>query len=167
MKKPLFPYILILTAAFSLLAMVSSEEKDIQPTASDFIKTEWLIGTWEHKTSKGSSFESWVKINDKELAGKSYALDGKDTQVFETIQLVEKDETLFYIPTVNNQNKGLPVSFLLKSISEEKMVFENPKHGFPQVISYTRLSADSLVAEISGSRNGMNTFRVFPMRRVR
>lgn len=57
-------------------------------------KAMWLIGTWENKTSRGSVYESWKKINESELAGKSYAVKGTDTIIFETVQLKARREQL-------------------------------------------------------------------------
>lgn len=130
-------------------------------------KAEWLIGTWENKTPKGSVFETWTKINDHELSGKSYLVKEKDTVVFETIQLVEEQDKLFYIPLVKNQNKGLPVRFTGTATLETHLVFENPHHDFPQKISYTKTKSDSLVAEISGMRNGQLRKQTFLMKRVK
>ena len=89
-------------------------------------KAEWLIGTWENKTPKGSIYETWSKASDNELTGKSYIVKEQDT-----------------------------------------IVFENPQHDFPQIISYTKINADSLVAEISGSKNGQELKQTFPMKRVK
>ena len=72
----------------------------------DIKKTQWLIGTWENKTLKGTIYETWKKISDNELSGMSYIVKDKDTIVFETIRLVQEQEVLFYIPTVKNQNDG-------------------------------------------------------------
>lgn len=130
-------------------------------------KAYWLLGTWENKTSRGSIYETWEKQNETTFYGKSYTLREEDTVVFENIQLVQKQEGLFYIPVVKNQNQGNPVSFTLRTISEHEMIFENPKHDFPQRISYTRIATDSLVAVISGTRNGQECFQRFPMRRVK
>lgn len=129
-------------------------------------KAEWLIGTWENKTPQGSIYETWEKVNDHSFSGKSYVLKEKDTTVFETISLIEDQDSLFYIPTVENQNNGLPVRFTAKSISEYKLVFENPQHDFPQIITYTRVHPDSLIAEISGINNGMERKLTFPMKRL-
>ena len=128
-------------------------------------KAEWLIGTWENKTPRGSIYETWEKVSDRTFSGKSYILKEKDTTVFETISLFEDQDSLFYIPTVENQNDGLPVRFTAKSISENQLVFENLKHDFPQIITYTRVNPDSLVAEISGINNGMERKLTFPMKR--
>ncbi|MCZ6703881.1 MAG: DUF6265 family protein [Ignavibacteria bacterium] len=136
-------------------------------TEKQIKKAEWLIGTWENKTSRGSIFETWNRVNDNELSGKSYILKDKDTIVFETIRLLQENDILFYIPVVNNQNDGLPVRFTSKTISDTKLVFENLKHDFPQLISYSKINTDSLVAEISGIKNGQERKQTFPMKRVK
>jgi len=38
-------------------------------------------------------------------------------------KLVQEQTGLFYIPTVKNQNEGLPVRFAAKTISETQLVF--------------------------------------------
>lgn len=134
---------------------------------NDIKKAEWLIGTWENKTKKGSLYETWKKANDNELYGKSYMVKEKDTVAFEAIRIVQEQDGLFYIPTVKNQNGDLPVRFAIKTISETVMVFENSRHDFPQVISYTKINADSLVAQISGTKNGQARKQTFPMKRMK
>ncbi|RPD39365.1 DUF6265 family protein [Chitinophaga barathri] len=130
-------------------------------------KAAWLIGTWENKTSRGVTYETWNKLNEDEFQGKSYALKGKDTVVFETVQLLQKNDRLYYIPVVTGQNAGLPVTFTLKQGMGAQLVFENPAHDFPQTVSYQQINADSLVAEISGNKNGQFRKISFPMRRVK
>lgn len=139
----------------------------IAKTNNDISKTQWLVGTWENKTSRGSMFETWYKLSDKELKGKSYMVKEKDTMVFENLQLLQEGEKLFYIPMVKNQNNGLPVRFAAKTISNTQLIFENPQHDFPQVISYTKIHADSLVAEISGTKQGKERKQTFWMKRVK
>src|SRR5690606_21013709 len=107
----------------------------------------WLIGTWENTKAKGSVYETWSKSDVNEFSGKSYMVKEQDTIVFENIRLVREQNKLFYIPTVKNQNENLPVRFIAKTISETQLVFENLQHDFPQIISYTRINADSLLAE--------------------
>lgn len=137
----------------------------VQPK-SHLQKTEWLIGTWENKTPRGIIYETWKKTNKNELAGKSYIIKENDTIVFENIRLVQEQNELYYIPIVKNQNEGMPVRFAVKTISETQMIFENPKHDFPQIISYTKISSDSLVAEILGTKNGQERKQTFPMKRM-
>lgn len=153
-------YVTLLFGIFMVGASTSKQFVDMH-------KANWLIGTWENKTQKGSVYETWSKTSDREFSGKSYILQGKDTVVFETILLKQDHDTVFYIPSVKSQNGGLPVRFSGKIVSDTQLVFENLKHDFPQVIIYTRVSADSLVAVISGTRNGQNSQQRFPMKRVR
>ena len=74
---------------------------------------------------------------------------------------------MFYIPTVKNQNAGLPVSFATKNISQTQLVFENQQHDFPQIISYTKINTDSLLAEIKGTKNGKERKEIVSMKRIK
>jgi len=134
---------------------------------SDIKKAEWLIGTWENKTSKGSIYETWNKKSKTVFSGKSYIVKEKDTIVFENIQLVQEKGSLFYIPAVKNQNGGLPVRFVATISTEKQLVFENLQHDFPQIISYTKTGENTLIAEISGTKNGQERSQFFPMKRVK
>lgn len=153
----------ITSACVGLIILISWQF----PCENSIDKIKWLMGTWENKSSRGSIYETWTKVSATEMNGKSYALKDLDTIFFETIKLVQEPEGLFYIPTVKNQNDMLPVIFTLKSISESEMIFENPDHDFPQMISYSLIEPDSLVAEISGIKNGNLRKQQFPMKRIR
>jgi len=131
-----------------------------------FFKVDWLIGTWEIKSSKGAVYETWKKNRNYEFEGKSYIIRNSDTIVLETIKLIMESDDIFYIPTVKNQNKGLPVRFEAKTFSKDSLLFVNKEHDFPQNISYRRITKDSLVAKISGVVNNQNRSRTFRMRRV-
>lgn len=130
-------------------------------------KAAWLLGTWELKTKESTFYETWAKESDSVFKGKSYTLEGKDTVVLEVIQLVQESEGLFYIPAVKDQNEGMPVYFKASALTAKEMVFDNPKHDFPQKISYRQISSDSMIAVISGKINGQNQSREFPMKRTR
>lgn len=156
MKKKILFFAVVLASFESCIAQQTNKIK----------QAEWLIGTWENKTAEGSVYESWVKQNDSVLVGKSYMLKGKDTVVFESVRLVQEQANLFYIPIVKDQNNGLPVRFALKTISNGKMVFENPTHDFPQLILYTKTGTDSLIAEISGIEKGKQHKETYRMQRI-
>lgn len=128
---------------------------------------EWLIGTWENNTHRGKVYESWQKAAYGRLHGKSFAVQSGDTLVFETVLLTKEQDVLYYIPTVPNQNHGQAVRFKSTKITADQLTFENPEHDFPQIITYTRIHRDSLVAEISGIRQGQVRKQTFPMRRIK
>lgn len=156
-------YLLLLTAsACNNSPSIHGGLKDHHQLAS----AGWLVGLWVYESPKGNIYESWKKLNDSLLVGRSYSIVGNDTITGEEISMVELNGEVNYIPTVKDQNEGLPVKFKLTSISEGILVFENPAHDFPQRISYQSIAADSLVAEVSGPMNGTQKSQRFPMHRA-
>jgi len=161
MKK--FLLILIISSASSAYMAFAQQ----RTWHSQLKKAGWLIGEWKNQTLKGQSVESWKKLNDSTLLGKSYVLRGTDTVSVEHIRLEEHHGNLYYIPTVKNQNEGKPVTFTMTTSSADHFVFENPEHDFPQKITYNRINKDSLVAEISGTYKGKQRAIKFPMGRIK
>lgn len=137
----------------------------IQTDSGKLEIAEWLIGTWENQTPRGTIYEEWSHSGTHEFSARSYRIAENDTIVFETIRLVAAGQELHYIPTVRNQNEGQPVVFKSEKLEENHMLFANPEHDFPQYISYTRIGADSLVAEIYGKINGQDRRMAFRMRK--
>lgn len=127
-------------------------------------QADWLIGTWQNKSPEGLLVEKWQKRNDSTYTGKTYFLAGKDTTFAESFVLQQRAGKLYYIPTVKNQNGGKPVTFTQKGTG---LVFENPKHDYPQKLTYKQVKPDSLVAEISGVSKGKFKSEKFPMGRVK
>ncbi len=128
---------------------------------------EWLLGSWENISPGGNYTESWKRLCDTVYNGGSWFVRGNDTLSSEQVTLEQRAGELFYIPVVKDQNQGNPVMFRLSGVASKSFRFENSNHDFPQVISYTQINSDSLVAEISGSENGKNRSELFPMRRKR
>ncbi len=58
------------------------------------------------------------------------------------------------------------MTFKLNDTIEKKLVFQNPKNNFPQKISYTQITKDSLVIEISGIQQGKPSTEKFSMKRI-
>lgn len=156
-------YLKLTIACASLLGVLNCSAQQ----TNQLQKSNWLIGTWESKTKHGSIFEAWMMQSESEFRGKSYMLNKADTVVFEQIQLLAENNTLFYIPTLTNQNKGLPVRFALKSSTDSSLLFENSSHDFPQLISYQKIGVDSLFAEVSGTSKGKARSEKFRMKRVK
>ena len=125
----------------------------------------WLIGTWENKSEEGDMVETWAKNNDSLYSGSSYFIKGKDTLHSESIQLTQKADVVLYTPTVKGQNNNQPISFQLTKQTPKQLVFENPKHDFPQKIVYQQITADSLVATISGMQQGKASSESFSMKK--
>lgn len=147
----------------------SSSDNSIKAKHGDVKKLKeaaWIIGSWQMATSTGSLYENWREASDTLLVGKSFSVKNADTVLIESINIVEHGGEIDYIPTVRDQNEGLPIKFRLTYIDSNKLVFENMEHDFPQQIIYVAISRDSLIAEISGTINGEHRFRKFPMKRI-
>jgi CubicO group peptidase (beta-lactamase class C family) len=120
-------------------------------TVNDF---SWLLGTWKHESATSTTYESWRKLSDKTLEGESWRVN-KTTQqkVFgEALLLAEMGGEIFYLPKTSDN--PMPVAFKLTQSNAQEVVFENPKHDFPQKIHY-KLNADGTVtARVEGQLGG-------------
>ncbi|WP_395046866.1 DUF6265 family protein [Flavobacterium sp.] len=154
--------ILILTLVFTAC---KNETKETSKAYEQLDKANWLLGEWGNTTKESDFTENWTKKSDSTFVGVSYVLVANDTVFYETVVLEQKNDSLFYTVSVKDQNKEKPVSFYLTISSKNELVFENPKHDFPNKIIYTKVAKDSLVAEISGIQNGKEAKEAFPMKR--
>ncbi|PXY42449.1 hypothetical protein DMB65_03710 [Flavobacterium cheongpyeongense] len=145
-----------------MVTIVSCQKKETAEKGKIKL-ADWLIGNWENTSTDGKLTENWQKVNDSTFSATSHFIKGKDTLHFENIVLAQKGETLTYIATVKGQNEDKPVSFPSTSESNTKLVFENPKHDYPQKITYTKGANSTLVAEITGKLNGKVTTERFIM----
>jgi hypothetical protein len=152
------------TLILLLLAIVSCKNSETNEKEK-IKKTNWLLGKWENKVDEGVLSENWKRLNDSTFQAESFFIKEKDTLHFESITLQQKGEELFYNATVKGQNNDKPVTFNMTSETDKKLVFENPKHDYPQKITYTLINKDSLVAEISGIQLGKPSSEKFGMKK--
>jgi len=161
-------YLFLIVVSATFLSCNNSNTENNKPfTYSELYNVSWLIGKWQNITSDGSYIEIWEKQNDSTYSGISFFVAGTDTTATETISIEQKGNNIFFIPTVVNQNKGQKVTFNLTVLSANQFIFENPMHDFPQKITYTQISTDSFLAEISGMMNENYSSQKFPMSRVK
>ncbi|MFV8442767.1 DUF6265 family protein [Flavobacterium sp. LB2P44] len=150
-----------------LLLAISACKKSDSNKNEKIKAANWLLGNWENKSAEGNLTETWRKVNDSTFQAQSYFIKEKDTLHFESITLQQKGEQLTYTATVKGQNNDKPVAFLLTTTTEKQLVFENPKHDYPQKISYTHITPDGLVAKISGIQQGKPSTEQFSMKKIK
>jgi hypothetical protein len=143
--KQLLPVLLSVVLIFSAFSILK------KPAIHD---AKWMLGRWENVSPQGTTVEAWKKQNDTLYTGYSHFIVGKDTVFSERLRIEQHGNDLLYIPTVVGQNEGKPVVFKVSLHTKKQVVFENPLHDFPQKISYSHPTKDSLVAEISGTDKG-------------
>ncbi len=166
------PLSIVVLAA--LLSACGKKEATETPTdrpsekASSFLNAaSWLEGRWENHSKDGVLSEIWERKNDSLYQGASCFVTHNDTVFAEKVDLVQKaDGHLYYIVSVAGQNDEKPVPFQRTSGTETMMVFENPTHDYPTRIAYERREGDSLVATISGQKDGKPKSEIFRMKKV-
>ena len=147
-----------------------AEKKETPVKAVQYEKldsTQWLLGNWFNRSKDGEATEIWEKLNDSTFSAESFVIAGNDTVFYESVKLQERNKDIHYVVSVKEQNNEAPVSFKLVSVDGSKLVFENPAHNFPSRITYTRLTDDSLYAEISGMVKGQERKEGFPFKKIK
>jgi len=161
--------VLCLSAIFMIAAVSCKKQTVIEKTEqsekqfSELEKANWFLGRWENNSDEGNLSESWKKLNDSTFFGESYFVIKSDTVFAEHVSLEQRNGKLSYVVTVPNQNDEKPVAFELTSAEGNSLVFENPKHDYPNKIIYNHVGTDSLVAEIRGLKKGKEKNEFFRM----
>ncbi|MDH4473068.1 MAG: DUF6265 family protein [Fluviicola sp.] len=166
MKKIVFSFTIIalLAACADEQSTSESTESTNKPAYEGHKQASWLLGRWENNSDQGNLSEVWEKKNDSLYIGTSYFEINGDTVFNESVELIEKDGVLNYIVSISEGDQG-PVPFKLTKSSDTELVFENPKHDFPQMITYTH-KGDSVIAIISGKEKGKPKKEVFAMKKT-
>ncbi len=66
--------------------------------------------------------------------------------------MVRDDDEILYLATIPRQNAGRTVRFS-QTQSGDRVVFENPVHDFPRIITYEKISAAKIQVELSDGDN--------------
>ncbi len=123
-----------------------------QKLSSNLSDLKWLIGTWQMEKKNGLLTETWQQTNDSTFDESSYLQKTSgEKKLLENVQIVFRENNLYYIPTVSDQNNQQPVKFLITSTSNNKFIAEDPDHDFPKRIVYEMINPDSIHARIDGS----------------
>ena len=155
---------LVILGLIVLTSCKKENKTEAAVTDKNIDKATWFIGEWGNKSKEGELTERWKKVNDSVYFGESYfVVNEKDTVFGEHVNLEDKNGKLSFIVTVPGQNDELPVTFEMTSSSENQIIFENPKHDYPNKIVYNKVGNDSLVAEIFGTKKGKMASEKFLM----
>ncbi len=149
-----------------LITLISCDSKK-SDSKNGLTQFEWMEGEWMDSTSDGKMVEIWNRINDSTFVGSSIYMAGIDTIFYEEISLRMKNQKIFYVPSIQNQNNGEAVYFAFTGATKREFTFENQEHDFPKKIVYTNPHKDSLVAFIEGPTANGYKKEFFRMRRVK
>ncbi|MGH9674877.1 MAG: DUF6265 family protein [Bryobacteraceae bacterium] len=125
----------------------------------------FLAGCWEGRFGPVVMEEQWMKPAGGTMLGIGRVVKGDRAVHTEFLRLVEKEGKIAYI--AHPSQNAAPTVFPLTKLTETEVVFENPKHDFPQRISYTRQPNGDVLAQIDGVQNGKPRVEKFPYKRVK
>jgi hypothetical protein len=123
----------------------------------------WLEGVWRAKSGKSEIEEYWLEPKGARMLGLGQTSTGGRMVAFEYLRIERRDAGIFYVAQPSGRP---PVDFKMTRLEGHEVVFENPAHDFPKVVSYRR-DGDALVARISGDQKGKAAAKEFAFRRAR
>ncbi len=143
----------LIALLFTGLFVVNSS--NAQNSSNKLQPLNWLLGEWEMNGGKAIFIEHWAVVNDELWQGGGYGLNAKgDTLFKENLQVALQNDTIWYLPTIADQNDGKQVKFAAVELSPNKVVFENKQHDFPQRIVYNKTSDSTIYAYVEGIQKG-------------
>jgi hypothetical protein len=155
-----------------LLSIVSCNKYDangnIIKDYEELEKANWMLGEWEKTDSLGTLREIWERLDDSTFIGLSYYIQNeKDTLHNEQVELMQNGDHLIYTATIKGENNDSPIPFQMTKDEDSLLVFENPKHEYPQKIQYKLIKNRSIVATISGKQNGKNSAENYSLKQIK
>jgi len=124
----------------------------------------WLSGCWAAINQETGSGEQWMPPAGGTMLGVNRTVRDSKTVAFEFMRIVEQDDGgLEFIASPSGQSTA---SFLMVSVNDRKVIFENPNHDFPRRIIYRLLSDEDLLGRIEGTIDGEERAVDFPMKRI-
>ena len=126
-------------------------------------KLGWLQGCWAVVSQERAIEEQWMAPRGKTMLGTSRTVEGSNLVGYEFMMIREQGDK--YAIEVRPSGKA-PIVFTQSTLTDSSVVFENPRHGYPQKIGYRRNGDNAISAWIEGSLNGVAQRFEFPYRQV-
>ena len=112
---------------FAVVCAPSTKARDL----GDLSQFAWLAGCW---VGEGGE-ECWLAPRGGTMVGMNRGPDREGRQpFFEFLRIVEDSEGIVFLAMPAGRHP--PTPFRAIEIGEERVVFANPEHDFPQRISY-------------------------------
>jgi hypothetical protein len=125
----------------------------------------WLKGCWTSTGNDRAITEHWLKPEGGTMLGISHTIAGGKTVEFEFMRIREEaNGEILFVAKPSGQPEA---AFKLIKGSAREVIFENPKHDFPQRVIYRLQDDGSLLGRIEGVSKGKERSVDFPMNRAR
>ena len=133
--------------AVSTLALGGLAARAEDPSSS-IAALGFMSGCWSGPAGQGGTIEEYyTRPSANVMLGLTRYLRGDRVTGFEFTSFVRQDSAIVVTPRPEGQE---PAEFRMTRLDRTNAVWENPRHDFPQLISYRLLPGDTLVARIEG-----------------
>lgn len=129
-----------------VLSFVLAGSSALAGEGADIRSLAWIAGAWSVSSNGRVVEEIWTAPAGGTMIGAGRTVSGDKTKFFEFLRIVEKDGTLVYIASPRG---GATTEFAMSASGESSVTFANPKHDFPQKITYRR-DGEKLCARVEG-----------------
>lgn len=159
----------IFKTAFVLVGLLHgfSDTCIAQSASNRLAQFEWLVGSWENKAKDELYLENWHVVDDSTMEGDAKTMIKGELKFRESISITATSKGIFYSAITSSENGPDSTAFRLIENQNQKFVFENKEHDFPQRIIYEAKGRKRLMARIEGEINGAFGYEDFPMKKVR
>lgn len=124
------------------------------------LQLKLLEGRWM-EMDQGNYAETWASHpGDTMLTGAGFSVKSGVFTRTEKLSIIKNDTSIFYQATVEGQNQGATIPFKRVKKDNDKLVFENPAHDFPQRIEYYFLTDSTLEITVGSIADTSNYFRL-------
>ncbi len=118
--------------------------------ADDAARLSWLAGCWSGTAEGVVTEEHWTSPAGGVLLGMNKAVANGRLASFEHLRIAPHEGRLCYLASPQG---GAVTAFCAIEIGDQRVVFENREHDFPQRILYRR-DGDRLHARVEGTLDG-------------
>jgi uncharacterized protein DUF6265 len=148
---------------FSLIAAVATSAPSHAQSSAKIEDASWLAGCWSMARTDGSTEEHWLQPAGGAMLGLSRTIRDSKMTEYEYLAIREVDGKLAYVAIPSGQKE---TTFPLVRLSPAELVFENPRHDFPQRVIYRKVP-DGIAARIEGVVGGKARSADFPFKRCK
>ncbi len=126
-----------------------------EPAKATITDIAWLANAWTRASNTSTVEERWTPPNGGAMLGVSRTVKGEKMTAFEFLRIVERDGGLVYIAQPGGR---APTEFVLTELDNQRAVFVNPLHDYPQRIVYEISTERSLSASIGFAKGRLQRF---------
>lgn len=130
-----------------------------KPATATIGDLAWLSGNWIGSRGTSSVDERWTSPKGDAMLGVSQTVKNEKMTAFEFLRIVERDGGLVYIAQPGGKQ---PTEFVLVELVDQRAVFVNPRHDYPQRIVYELSDSGALTASIGFAKGRLQGFEFVP-----